>query len=108
MIPPIGSGTPNSRYSATAPPTISARSVAVATASARTPSPQVTGRGSCSRRVGARPRPAARPGPAVGGGDRVRRPPRPPGDRAGQLLAAVGGQVAAGGQAELGGERLDE
>ena len=36
MIPPQMSGTPNSRFSATAPPITSARSVAIATSSACT------------------------------------------------------------------------
>jgi hypothetical protein len=65
MPPPIGSGTPNSRFSATAPPTISARSVAMATASACTHSPQVTGFGSRSRHRVARSRPVASPSFAV-------------------------------------------
>jgi hypothetical protein len=65
ISPPMGSGTPNSRLSATAPPTISARSVAIATASACSHSPRVTGFGSCSRQLVARSRPVASPSLAV-------------------------------------------
>jgi hypothetical protein len=65
ITPPTGSGTPNSRFSATAPPTISARSVAMATASACPHRPHTTGRGSRSRQQVARSRPVARPSFAV-------------------------------------------
>jgi hypothetical protein len=44
-----------------APPMISARSVAIATSSACTHRPRVTGRGKCSRHSSGRLRPVARP-----------------------------------------------
>jgi len=52
---------PNSRFSATAAPTNSARSVAMVTSSACTHSSTVTGRGYCSRHSWGRFRPVAMP-----------------------------------------------
>ena len=54
-------GTPNSRLSAIAAPTNSARSVAIAMISACTHRPQVTGRGNASRHSSGRLRPVATP-----------------------------------------------
>ena len=59
--PPTNGGTPNSRLSAIAAPTNSARSVAMAIASACTHRPKVTGRGKCSRHSSGRLRPVAMP-----------------------------------------------
>ena len=62
MIRPDGSsGMPNSRLSAIAAPTNSARSVAIAISSAWTHRPQVTGRGKCSRQSSGRFLPVAMP-----------------------------------------------
>ena len=61
MTPAANSGTPNSRFSAMAAPTNSARSVAMAISSAWTQRPQVTGRGKCSRHSSGRLRPVAMP-----------------------------------------------
>ena len=61
MSPAGNSGMPNSRFSAIAAPTNSARSVAIATSSACTHSPHVTGRGKCSRHSSGRLRPVATP-----------------------------------------------
>ena len=63
--PPGSSGTPNSRYSATAPPITSARSVAMATSSACAHMTRFSGRGRCSRHSSGRLRPVARPSLAV-------------------------------------------
>ena len=57
----MNGGTPNSRLSAIAAPTNSARSVAIAMISACTHRPQVTGRGSASRHSSGRLRPVATP-----------------------------------------------
>ena len=57
----MNGGTPNSRLSAIAAPTNSARSVAIAMISAWTHNPQVTGRGSASRASSGRLRPVATP-----------------------------------------------
>ena len=61
MIPASNSGTPNSRFSAIAAPTNSARSVAMATSSAWTHSPQVTWRGKWMRHSSGRLCPVAMP-----------------------------------------------
>ena len=55
------SGMPNRRFSARAAPTNSATSVAIATSSACTQRPRLTGRGNCSRQSWGRLRPVTIP-----------------------------------------------
>ena len=61
MSPAWNSGTPNSRFSAIAAPTNSARSVAIAMSSAWTQSPKLVRRPKCSRQSSGRLRPVAMP-----------------------------------------------
>ena len=61
ISPAANGGTPNSRFSAIAAPTNSARSVAIAMISACTQSPQVAGRGRCARHSSGRFMPVAMP-----------------------------------------------